>query len=103
MALIDKFFSRKKTLSELDRQELRKEEILLTKQRDRLYVFTRDSEDPEQLVSQGLDGGEVLDLVRSLAAPDADSDRDLRPNAAPSPSRRIARIRTTIMRRLRRQ
>src|SRR5919112_1430240 len=37
MALIDKIFSRKKTLSELDRQELRKEEILLTKQRDRLF------------------------------------------------------------------
>ena len=37
MALIDKIFGRKKTLSELDRQELRKEEILLTKQRDRLF------------------------------------------------------------------
>ena len=37
MALIDKLFGRKKTLSELDRQELRKEEILLTKQRDRLF------------------------------------------------------------------
>lgn len=37
MALIDKIFNRKKTLSELDRQELRKEEILLTKQRDRLF------------------------------------------------------------------
>src|SRR5688500_20187775 len=37
MALIDKIFGRKKTLSELDRQELRKEEILLTKQRDKLF------------------------------------------------------------------
>ena len=37
MALIDKIFGRKKTLSELDRQELRKEEIILTKQRDRLF------------------------------------------------------------------
>jgi hypothetical protein len=37
MALIDKIFGRKKSLSELDRQELRKEEILLTKQRDRLF------------------------------------------------------------------
>src|ERR1041384_2081075 len=37
MALIDKIFSRKKTLSELNRQELRKEEILLSKQRDRLF------------------------------------------------------------------
>jgi hypothetical protein len=37
MALIDKIFSRKKTLSELDRQDLRKEEILLTKHRDKLF------------------------------------------------------------------
>jgi hypothetical protein len=37
MALIDKIFGRKKTLSELDRQALRKEEILLTKQRDKLF------------------------------------------------------------------
>ncbi len=37
MALIDKLFSRKKTLSQLDRQELRKEEILLTKHRDKLF------------------------------------------------------------------
>ena len=37
MALIDKIFGRKKTLSQLDKSELRKEEILLTKQRDRLF------------------------------------------------------------------
>ena len=37
MALIDRIFGHKKTLSELNRQELRKEEILLTKQRDRLF------------------------------------------------------------------
>ena len=38
MALIDRIFGkRKKTLSELDKAELRKEEILLTKQRDRLF------------------------------------------------------------------
>src|ERR1700733_14977695 len=37
MALLDKIFGRKKTLSELDRQELRKEEIILTKQRDKLF------------------------------------------------------------------
>ncbi len=37
MALIDKLFGGKKTLSDLDRQELRREEILLTKQRDRLF------------------------------------------------------------------
>src|SRR5215471_16052298 len=37
MALIDKIFGRNRTLSELNKQELRKEEILLTKQRDRLF------------------------------------------------------------------
>ena len=37
MALIDKIFGKKKSLSELNRQELRREEILLEKQRDRLF------------------------------------------------------------------
>jgi hypothetical protein len=37
MALIDKIFGRKKTLSELSHVELRKEEILLTKSRDKLF------------------------------------------------------------------
>jgi hypothetical protein len=37
MALIDKIFSKKKSLSELSKVELRKQEILLTKQRDRLF------------------------------------------------------------------
>jgi hypothetical protein len=37
MALIDKIFGKTKTLSQLTKQELRKEEILLTKQRDRLF------------------------------------------------------------------
>ena len=37
MALIDKLFGKTKTLSQLTKQELRKEEILLTKQRDRLF------------------------------------------------------------------
>ena len=78
-------------------------DIVLATQRERLYVFTRDSEDPEQLVSQGLDHGEVLDLVRSLAVPDADGRSDMRSNAAPSPSGRAARLRTTVMRRLRRR
>jgi hypothetical protein len=75
-------------------------DIVLAKQRDRLYVFTRDPEHPEQLVSQGLDVDEVLELVRSLAAPDADPGADTHPNA--EPSGRIAKIRTTIMRRVRR-
>src|SRR5204862_8251753 len=37
MALIDKIFGKQKSLSELNKQELRREEILLTKQRDRLF------------------------------------------------------------------
>jgi hypothetical protein len=37
MALIDKLFGSKKTLSELDKQDLRREEILIGKQRDRLF------------------------------------------------------------------
>src|SRR5918997_3074756 len=54
MALIDKFFSRKKTLSELDRQELRKEEILLTKQRDRLFKKIQTiSQDKQKIFQQG--------------------------------------------------
>jgi hypothetical protein len=36
MALIDRLFGQKKTLSQLNPQELRREEILLEKQRDRL-------------------------------------------------------------------
>jgi hypothetical protein len=37
VALIDRIFGRKKTLSQLSRSELRKEEILLTKRRDKLF------------------------------------------------------------------
>ena len=54
MALIDKVFGRKKTLSELDRQELRKEEILLTKQRDRLFKKIETiSTDKQKIFKQG--------------------------------------------------
>ena len=54
MALIDKLFGRKKTLSELDRQELRKEEILLTKQRDRLFKkIEQVSVDKQKIFQQG--------------------------------------------------
>src|SRR6266699_4473005 len=54
MALIDKLFNRKKTLSELDRQELRKEEILLTKQRDRLFKRIQQiSTDKQKIFQQG--------------------------------------------------
>src|SRR5947209_3346924 len=54
MALIDKIFNRKKTLSELDRQELRKEEIILTKQRDRLFKKIEQlSTDKQKIFQQG--------------------------------------------------
>ena len=74
-------------------------DIVLATQRDRLYVFTRDPEAPERLISQGLDEGEVLELIRSLAGPGAQSGGDMHSNAAPG---RIAKLRTTIMRGLRR-
>ena len=54
MALIDKLFGHKKTLSELDRQELRKEEILLTKQRDRLFKrIEQISVDKQKIFDRG--------------------------------------------------
>src|SRR4051794_39758791 len=54
MALIDKIFGRKKTLSELDRQELRKEEILLTKQRDKLFQKIESfAADKQKIFQQG--------------------------------------------------
>src|SRR3954463_16653964 len=52
MALIDKIFGRKKTLSELTRQELRKEEIILTKQRDRLFKKIGDISTQKQTIFQ---------------------------------------------------
>jgi hypothetical protein len=75
-------------------------DIVVANQDDRLYVFTRDPERPERLASQGLDDGEVLELVRSLAVPSPDHDADKRSTAESQRSGRIARIRTTIMRRL---
>ena len=77
-------------------------DIVLAQRGDRLFVFTRDPEDPVRLVSQGLDDDEVIELARSLAVPDADRDGDSHPTAEPAPSGRIAKVRTTIMRRLRR-
>jgi hypothetical protein len=77
-------------------------DIVLAQQGDQLYVFTRDPENPEQLVSQGLDDDEVIELARSLAIPDADSGRGAHPTDEAAPARRIAKLRTTIMRRLRR-
>src|SRR5213593_4732441 len=54
MALIDKLFNRKKTLSELDRQELRREEILIGKQRDRLFKkIEQITLDKQKIFQQG--------------------------------------------------
>ncbi len=54
MALLDKLFGRKRTLSQLDRQELRKEEILLTKQRDRLFKrIEQISDEKQKIFKQG--------------------------------------------------
>ena len=73
-------------------------DIVLADQGDRLYVFTRDPDDPGRLVSQGLNDDEVIELVRSLAVL---GDWDTQATVEP-PSGRIAKIRTMIMRRLRR-
>src|SRR5688572_27643298 len=54
MALIDKVFGKNRTLSELSRQELRKEEILLGKQRDRLFNrIEQISQEKQRLFKQG--------------------------------------------------
>src|SRR5213592_1415135 len=54
MALIDKIFGKKKTLSDLNKQELRREEILLTKQRDRLFKRVETlSTDKQNIFQQG--------------------------------------------------
>jgi hypothetical protein len=76
-------------------------DIVLAGRGDRLYVFTRDPEHPERLASQGLDDDEVLELIRSLAVPSEEGD-EKRPTAESQASGRIAKLRTTIMRRLRR-
>src|SRR5437016_5586280 len=52
MALIDKIFGKQKTLSELSKQELRKEEILLTKQRDRLFKKIEEISTGKQKIFQ---------------------------------------------------
>src|SRR4051812_8201984 len=54
MALIDKLFGKSKTLSELTKQELRREEILLTRQRDQLFKRIETiSVDKQKIFQQG--------------------------------------------------
>ena len=67
MALIDKIFGRKKTLSELSRQELRKEEILLTKQRDRLFKTIGDVATQKQKIFQQGSTQKSPELRKALA------------------------------------
>jgi hypothetical protein len=56
MALIDKLFGKSKTLSDLTRQELRREEILISKQRDRLFAkVQRLADQKQQIFKSGAD------------------------------------------------
>jgi hypothetical protein len=67
MALIDKLFGRKKTLSELNRQELRKEELLIGKQRDRLFQrIEKLTADKQSIFKQGA-GQKTPELRKALA------------------------------------
>src|SRR5206468_2879708 len=67
MALIDKIFGTKKSLSELSRQELRREEILLTKQRDRLFKKIGDISTHKQKIFQQGAAQKSSDLRKALA------------------------------------
>ena len=77
-------------------------DIVLAVHNGKLHVFTRDPEDPARLVSQGLDRNEVIELIRELAAPEVISAEASQATADTSATGRIAKIRSTIMRRLRR-
>jgi hypothetical protein len=67
MALIDKIFGKKKTLSELNRQELRREEILLEKQRDRLFKKIEQIGTEKQKIFQQGATQKSPELRKSLA------------------------------------
>ena len=67
MALIDKIFGTKKTLSELSRQELRREEILLTKQRERLFKRIGDISTQKQKIFQQGAQQKSAELRKALA------------------------------------
>jgi hypothetical protein len=67
MALIDKIFGRKKTLGQLDWAGLRREEILLTKQRDKLFKRIEAIGGQKKVIFQrGLDQ-KSPDLRKALA------------------------------------
>src|SRR5436853_6197664 len=68
MALIHKLFAgRKKTLSELNKTELRREEILLTKQRDRLFKKIEDLSTSKQKIFQQGATQKSSELRKALA------------------------------------
>jgi hypothetical protein len=78
-------------------------DIVLAAQDDKLYVFTRDPDDAERLVSQGLDRNEVIELIGGLAAPGGDSGKGSQEAAGDTSERgRLAKLRSTISRRIRR-
>ncbi len=68
MSLIEKIFGpRTKTLSELSRQELRKEEILLTKRRDGLFKKIEDVAKQKQMIFQQGASQKSPELRKALA------------------------------------
>jgi hypothetical protein len=67
MALIDKLFGTRKTLSRLSRQELRKEEILLTRQRDRLFDRLEKLVGEKQKIFQQGAGQKSPEVRKALA------------------------------------
>jgi hypothetical protein len=67
MALIDKIFGRKKSLSELSRQELRREEIILTKQREKLFKRIGDISTQKQKIFQQGAQQKAPELRKALA------------------------------------
>jgi len=67
MALIDKIFGKSKTLSELSAQELRKEEILLTKERDKLFKKIETTTADKQKIFQQGATQKSSDLRKALA------------------------------------
>jgi len=67
MALMDKLFGKTKTLSQLTRQELRKEEILLSKQRDRLFKRLEQISTEKQKIFQTGASQKSPELRKALA------------------------------------
>lgn len=67
MALIDKLFGKNRSLSQLSRAELRKEEILLTKRRDKLFdKVTKIADGKQKVFQQGRDSSSP-ELRKALA------------------------------------